>query len=207
MSLFEVETYLLLGHYQSAINAASKIRPDPKKGGDATAALVQARDFFVYRAHVEQGNASLVLDEINENSAASLKGVKLLAQFSSGRFDPEQLAGAANDLATQSANDGPLQTVLGLLFLKLNKTEDGLRVLHNTNSLEGRAILIQLYLVMNRLDLAVRELARMQAQKDDAIPTQLAAAWVALAHGREKARRRQRRSQSSWRSMGPRSPC
>jgi len=177
---------LLLGHYQSAINAASKIRPDPKKPDSA--AVLLSRDLFVYRAQIEQGNAALVVEEITKQSAPALQSVKLLAQLASGAFDVDQLLAAANDLATNAGNDGQLQTILGLVFLKLGKQEECLRCLHSTTSLEGRSILVQLYLVLNRVDLAARELTKMQAQKDDAIPTQLAAAWVALSHGREKAK-------------------
>lgn len=56
-SLFEIESYVLLGHYQAAINAASSLKTnDPQ--------VKLQRDILLHRAHIEQGDYLLVTEEI-----------------------------------------------------------------------------------------------------------------------------------------------
>lgn len=50
-------SFLLLGHYQAAINAAGSF-----KAPDGQAKL--QRDVMLYRAHIEQGDLALTIEEI-----------------------------------------------------------------------------------------------------------------------------------------------
>jgi len=175
MSVFELETYFLLGNYQAAINVGNSLKcnNDEEK---------LARDIVVYRAHVELGDYGLVMDEIGRDAPLSLLAVKVLAAYMQSENNHERVL-----LTLQACIDNGdtpkntyLQIISGIIYFKAQKYEECLRVLHDTTSLEGRAILVQLYLTINRIDFALKELKFMQTQKDDAIATQLASAWIHL---------------------------
>jgi len=175
MSVFELETYFLLGNYQAAINVGTSLKcnNDEEK---------LSRDIIVYRAHVEQGDYGLIMDEIGRDAPLPLLAVKVLAAYMENENNHEKvfstlLAWIENGDTAKSSH---LQIICGVIYYKAQKYEECLRVMHDTPSLEGRTLLVQLYLTINRVDCALKELKFMQTQKDDAIATQLASAWIHL---------------------------
>jgi len=130
MSLFEVESYVLLGHLQAAINAAQALKIQ-----DPSARL--QRDVLLYRAYIEQGDSQLVADEIRDDASPALQALKLLALFVRGSLPVDDVFSKAQDLATKSASDSQLQLTVGILFIRMGKLEDALRALHSCPLLES----------------------------------------------------------------------
>jgi len=97
--------------------------------------------------------------------------VARLDQLLSGSVDPENTS---------------LLLVAGNIYFNEGSYESVLKTLHQSDHLECRALMLQTYLKMDRLDLARKELKNMQEKDDDAILTQLASAWVNLLVGGEK---------------------
>jgi len=176
MSIFELETLYQLGNYQGAINLANTIR---SKNEDE----LLLRDYFVYRSYVEQGDYRLVLEEIRPNFNIALLAVQLYAAYLQSPINNYE---KVNNTLQSWIDSGELiknelaKVVVGCILYRVGKYEECLRVLNDTNSLEGRAVLVQLFLNINRIDHAQKEFKTMQSYKDDAPLTQLAYAWISL---------------------------
>jgi len=170
-----LETYFLLGNYQAAINVGNSLKCNNDEE-------YLARDIIVYRAHVELGDYGLVMDEIGRDAPLSLLAVKVLAAYMQSESNHERVFSTLQSWIDNgdTLKNTNLQIISGIIYFLAQKYEECLRVLHDTPSLEGRALLVQLYLTINRIDFALKELKFMQTQKDDAIATQLASAWIYL---------------------------
>eukprot|EP01125_Pyxidicula_operculata_P012168 TRINITY_DN3991_c0_g1_i4.p1 TRINITY_DN3991_c0_g1~~TRINITY_DN3991_c0_g1_i4.p1 ORF type:complete len:135 (-),score=36.18 TRINITY_DN3991_c0_g1_i4:82-486(-) len=132
MSLFELKTFFLLGNYQQAINMAGNVSVE----NDAERL---EKDILVYRCYVEQGEYGIVLDEINGQAPLPLLVVKVLASFLSNPNTHEKVfATLAQWVESGETSKHPqLQLLVALIYFKANRLEEALRVIHNTNNLEG----------------------------------------------------------------------
>jgi len=179
--LFELKNYFILGNYQAAVNEGSAL--SSVEDSDKV-----ERDVYVYRSYIAQGKYRLVLEEIKDPRAPTgLQAVKLLANYL-GNEDTKELS-----LATLkewmsdgvAANNPFLQIVAATIYIYEEKYEDAMRCVYQANSLEGLSLLVQIYLKINRLDLAEKELRGMQKIDDDSTVTQLTQVWVQISLGGE----------------------
>jgi len=180
--LFEVRNNFYLGSFQAAINEASAL------SRLSTDSLTVERDCFIYRSWIALGNYQLVLDEIPDSAPASLQVVKLLANY----MKDEKLHDICFETLKQwladeeYANNQMLQLIAGLIYFQEGNLDESYRSVIRSNSLEGRALVVQIYLKLNLPDHAEKELKTMQDMDDDATLTQLVSAWINLALGGEK---------------------
>jgi len=177
--LFPVRNNFFLGNYQAAVNAVmSGVTVD----NDSQAI---ERDVLLYRSYIAMGNYGLVLAEIADDAPTALQAVKLLATYKSNPDGKEMvmltLKEWTNDPNTM--NNPTLLLIAGIIFTCEGKLEDAIRNTHSGTTLEMLAMNVDIYIKMNRHDLAERESKLMQQMDDDATLTQLAAAWVSLAIG------------------------
>jgi tetratricopeptide (TPR) repeat protein len=172
--LFDVRTNFLLGNYQGAINEANNVNARSDKDR-------LERDVYVYRSYIALSNYQMVLDEVPSNNAhPSLQAVKLLATYLSSENNKDIAMVTVKEWMSDgvSAGNQHLQVVAGTIYIHEQLYEDAMRCLHQSNSLEGLALLVQAYLKIDRLDLAEKELQNMKKTDEDATITQLATAWV-----------------------------
>ena len=83
------------------------------------------------------------------------------------------------------SNDVFLIMAASIYYLEM-QYDQTLRVLNQSDSLEGHALRVQTLLAMSRLDLAKKEVKAMQEKDDDATLTQLTLAWFNMGVGGEK---------------------
>jgi len=181
-TLFGLRNAVYLGNYQQAITEASSLN----SYDDSTR---QMRDFFMYRAFVEQGQYRMVLDEVGHSSPASSQAVKLLAMYlDGGREAKEMVLLQLKEWLSDPQSQGNWQLMLmaGTILLQEQDYKEALKHLHQNAQLDVMALVAHIYLSMNRVDLARKQVTAMQEQDDDATLTKLAGAWVSMAEGGDK---------------------
>ncbi|NXY11620.1 COPE protein, partial [Pteruthius melanotis] len=192
--LFDLRNNFYIGAYQAAINEAQRAKPSsPEKEVE--------RDVFLFRAYIAQRKFGVVLDEIGAGASPELQAVRMFAEFLSNESQSGRSAGnREGPLGSSQGAPSPAQPFLGCsqgwefsgnlrqgLVLSWIPQGSGIQL---DQSLCSRpcslAMTVQILLKLDRLDLARKELKKMQEQDEDATLTQLATAWVNLAMGGEK---------------------
>ncbi|KAI6244206.1 Arginine kinase [Aphelenchoides fujianensis] len=179
--LFEVRNFYFLGSYQQCVKEAQKVstRSDEVK---------LERDIFLYRAYIALGKSNIVLAEIPESGGAQpLKAIRRLASYYSERdrrtgivekVEKEYVDGSVTDEYTLLVN--------GLILLNERKFDSAICVFNRSSLLEAKALAVQSLLKVNRADLALKMLKRMQEIDEDATLTQLCLAWLHLFSVRQE---------------------
>jgi len=176
--LFTLRTLFWIGNFQSAINEGSglnKLNPS----------LVSERDEYIYRSYLSLGQHHIILSEIKDNSpktTVGLRAIKVLASFLEDQSTRDIAVLQMKEwLEDGSANNNrTLQIIAATLFAHVDVRE-ALRVLKKGSNMEQYAMLVQLYLRMDRLDLAQAQLKSMKAIDEDHTLSILASAWVSIA--------------------------
>ena len=142
------------------------------------------RDAFLYRAYIAQRKFRVVLDEINSASSEELQPLKKLAEYFASPSRREAIV-AELDKTTNSSNCN-FTIVAATIYYHEKNLESALRILRNADHLECMALTLQIYLKMDRPDMARKELKSMQEKDDDATLTQLAQAWQNIYIGGDR---------------------
>ncbi|GAN02688.1 vesicle coat complex COPI, epsilon subunit [Mucor ambiguus] len=186
--LFGLRNLFTVGNYQTVINEVSS-----NNGLFSTEAKLEAQT-LLYRSYVAQGKYNLVINDIGSNDEASLKAIKLLAEYMADKqknntANAEDYVVKANNLLEEGANriNAVVQVTLATILVQAGRFEDALRTLHSRQKkLECSALAVQIYLQLDRLDLARNEVASVKTWAEDALLLQMMEAWVDLRVGGEK---------------------
>lgn len=181
--LFTLKNQLWVGNFQNAVSEGSMLN-------HLRESLRVERDVYVFRAHLGLGNFAHVLQAIPDAGAPiALSAVKLWAAYLNGQADREIVALTLTEwLADPASGENPhLLLIAGQIFAREGKLSDALSALTRGSSLEHMLYIVHLYLSMDRLDLAQKQVAEMRRIEEDSTLTQLAQAWCLTVHGGEKA--------------------
>ncbi|XP_057896865.1 coatomer subunit epsilon isoform X1 [Melospiza melodia melodia] len=181
--LFDLRNNFYIGAFQAAINEAQRAKPSsPQQEAE--------RDVFLFRSYIAQRKFGVVLDELQGSPSPELQSVRMFAQFlaSDSQSQRDSIVAELDKKMAKSVDvaNSTFLLMAASIYCHQQDPDAALRALHQGDSLECLAMMIQILLKLDRLDLARKELKKMQEQDEDATLTQLATAWVNLALGGEK---------------------
>lgn len=144
----------------------------------------------MYRAFLAQRKFGVVLDDINSSHPPELLAVKMFAEYLSDESRREAIMKDLDGKMSGSydVSNNTFLVIAGSMYYLEQNFDAALRALHQSDALECIALMIQILLKIDRVDLAKKELKRMQEVDEDSILTQLATAWFNLSIGGEKYR-------------------
>eukprot|EP00795_Rhopilema_esculentum_P005869 gene5869-11194_t len=178
--LFELRNAFYIGNFQHCINEAQRVKP-------STPDLRIERDVFLYRAYTAQGKYGVVLDEVKGSSPGEVQAIRVLADYLQNPGKKEHILKQLEAKINSSDFSEYFLLIASTIYFHEQDYDSALRCLHQSQALESEALSVQMYVAMDRIDLARKELKRMQEIDEDATLTQLATAWFNLAVGGEKA--------------------
>jgi coatomer protein complex subunit epsilon len=188
--LYDVKTAYYIGAFAQCINTAQKAKVGTNDD------LKLERDCYVYRSYVNQKKYGVIFDEIRENtSEAALKAIRLYAGFMNNINSEDALSSAVSSFEQLFSGIDPQSkmawlpsVLLASCYYHKGDTDGAMRALSGavSDSLEIKALMIQCLLSIDRVDLARKEMRKMQELDEDATLTQLASAWCSLFVGGEK---------------------
>mmetsp|Transcript_2955 Transcript_2955/g.5194 ORF Transcript_2955/g.5194 Transcript_2955/m.5194 type:complete len:297 (-) Transcript_2955:656-1546(-) len=182
--LFELRNYFYMGNFSAAITEGQTIALESE-------ANKIERDSILARISIENKEYDAVINAIDPSSASiAMQAVRLLALF---QKDPQGSADVARFTLKEWISDpvsgsNPLLLLIAANVLgHLEDWDDALRCAHRGETLEHRALLIQLLLKIDRVDVAAKELAAMKSIDEDNTLSQLASCWVGIAQGTKES--------------------
>lgn len=178
--LYDLKTAFFLGNFNAAINEAQRLKlTDPSQQLE--------KDVYMYRSYIAQKKFGVVLDDIQSSASDELKYVRLLSEFLSNESQQDAIVQKLDSqLGSLNVTNPLVLLVIANIYVCAENYETALKVLYSvdaTQSLESSALAVEIYLKLDRHDLAKREVKKMIEVDEDSIITQLANAWVGMATG------------------------
>lgn len=180
--LFDVRNNYYIGAYQGCINEAQNLKT-------RTESEILLKDIFLYRAYIALNKFSIPLGEIDPVKAQlPLRAIRRFAEFMSAKSDGKTkiLSELTAELESGKLENDEMNILMAsLIFIQTDNVEDALRALNfseASSSLECQAAQVQCLLKLNRPDIALKTLKKMQEIDEDCTITQLATAWVFLKY-------------------------
>ncbi|CAO3684910.1 unnamed protein product [Rhizopus stolonifer] len=162
--LFGIRNLFALGNYQTVIN-----------------------ELLVSLIHCSR-QIQLVINDIGSSEEASLKAIRLLALYLS---DKEKDGHVQNAIALLEEGSNRINSVVQVsvatILVHAGRLDDALKTLHSRQrKFKCSALVVQIYLQLDRLDLARNEVASVKKWAEDALQLQLLEAWLDLRIGGDK---------------------
>jgi coatomer subunit epsilon len=149
---------------------------------------VEEKEELVYRCYVALGQYHIIISEVKATAAAGLSAIKLLATYLQDPSTAEIVTLQLKEWLGDGAVNGSktLQTIAALIYLNEDSAKEAFKAIKTGANMEQWALLVQMYLKIDRADLAQKQLAQMKSQDEDNPLTMLANCWVNMTVGGAK---------------------
>ncbi|KAK5745717.1 hypothetical protein LTR17_001218 [Elasticomyces elasticus] len=141
-----------------------------------------------YRARCALGQYDEVIGAISDSDARSKPDLAAVRTYAS--YLSTQSSGAVQEaerLAEQEGDNLSVQLLCGTILARADKAEQAAQLLsRHTGSLDAVALLVQVYLLQNRTDLALQQAKSARSFAQDALLVNLAESWVGMRQGGEQ---------------------
>ncbi|KAJ7668296.1 coatomer complex protein [Mycena rosella] len=187
--LYRVRQEFFLGAYQSLVKISL---PDPPSPDFIPTLVYQAR------AHIALSNPAAVASLVPADSEnVAVKAVSALARYVSAVDSAKQEAALEElrDLAVEIEGEDvegterdkhTVRVIAGTAFARAGEVEEALETLGSeTEDLEAVAVVVQIYLSINRVDRAKREFERAKQWAEDDLLLQLIESSIGLVAGKD----------------------
>jgi len=187
--LYTLRSQYWLGHYSLCIDEGKSIARRPM-----SADLEAEREEFVLRARLAMGQYDKVISEAESpSSPIAIRALGLHAKYLAAGNDADvrksvidTIQGFLND--PDASNSSSLQlTACNVFLLHGEMTKEALQCVHLGLTMEHLAVCLQIYIKIDRLDLAENNLMLMKQADEDSTLAQLCKAYLSIAHGSSRA--------------------
>jgi len=181
--LYTLRAQYWLGHYSLALDEARSAsrRPMPPH-------LKSEREELALRCHLGLGQYDKVLSEgSGADKSPAMRTLALHASYLSSA--PEARGAVVDELKAllastpESSSNTSLQLAACHVFLAANMLREALQCVHLGLTMEHLAMCVQIYIRIDRLDLANDALNLLKQADEDSILAQLTGAYLAIAQG------------------------
>jgi coatomer protein complex subunit epsilon len=185
--LYTLRAQYWLGHYALALDEARAAARRPMSPH-----LKSEREELILRAQIGLGQYDRVIAEGGgRDRSPAMRALALHASYLSsaeGSARSDVLAGLGALLSgPESASNTSLQLAACHVYLASNQLREALQCVHMGLTMEHLAMCVQIYIKIDRLDLAKDALNLLRQADEDSVLVQLATAYVALAQGSSRA--------------------
>jgi len=184
-ALYTLRAQYWLGHYSLALDEGKSAarRPMPPH-------LKSEREEIMLRASLGVKQYGKVIAEGSESSNLAMQALALHASYLSSAPDarPALIDNLKSLIASpDAASNTSLQLTACHIFLAANMLREALQCVHHGLTMEHLAMTVQIYIKIDRLDLAKQSLDLLKQADEDSILAQLTSAYVSIAQGRSGA--------------------
>lgn len=184
--LYTLRAQYWLGHYNLSLNEAKSIARRPM-----SSQLKVEREEIYLRALLELKQYDNVIREAGSGDKGSgIQALGLRAKYDSPSTPAESkqsILSELQQLVSDPSTSSTCQLIAAQTFLSHGEmTKDALSCVHQGTTMEHLALTIQIYIRMDRLDLAKKTLVSMKQADEEAILTQLCSVYIHLAIGRSE---------------------
>eukprot|EP00571_Detonula_confervacea_P017282 CAMPEP_0172297072 /NCGR_PEP_ID=MMETSP1058-20130122/229_1 /TAXON_ID=83371 /ORGANISM="Detonula confervacea, Strain CCMP 353" /LENGTH=303 /DNA_ID=CAMNT_0013006177 /DNA_START=23 /DNA_END=934 /DNA_ORIENTATION=- len=185
--LYTLRAQYWLGHYALALDEGRSAarRPMPPH-------LKSEREELMLRSQLGLGQYDKVMsDGSGADKSPAMQALALHASYLSSA--PEARDAVVDNLKVllasdpESASNTSLQLAACHIFLAANQLREALQCVHLGLTMEHLAMCVQLYIKIDRLDLAKDTLNLLKQADEDSILAQLTSAYLAIAQGSSRS--------------------